>query len=64
MLPITKFVLRKLKNNESNNQGPDSTNQAIDKYVRHKMVRKVATYIVVALLFVAFMGYALYKEHF
>ena len=64
MLPKTKFVLKKLKNNESNNKSPDSTKKAIDKYVRRKMVRKVTTFIVVALLFVAFMGYALYKEHF
>ena len=53
-----------MESSESNNKSPDSTNKAIDKYVRRKMVRKVTTFFVVASLFVAFMGYALYKEHF
>ena len=49
---------------ESNNKSTDSTNKAIDKYIRRKMMRKVATLFAVASLFVAFMGYALYKEYF
>jgi len=53
-----------MESSESNNKSPGSTNKAIDKYVRRKMVRKVITFLAVALSFVAFMGYALYKEHF
>ena len=53
-----------MESSESNNKSPDSTNKAIDKYIRRKMMRKVATLFAVASLFVAFMGYALYKEYF
>ena len=53
-----------MESSESNNKSPDSTNKAIDKYIRRKMMRKVATLFAVVSLFVAFMGYALYKEYF
>ena len=37
--------------------------QTIDLYLRRQRIRKVALIVLVAVLFVGFMSYALYKEY-
>ena len=38
-------------------------NQKINRYLRRQLIQKWAIYILSAVLFLGFMGYALYKEH-